>query len=95
MDHDHFIIVRLRHGKSLTVLIDLMRLKLEKGSVFVDIGNRSQQSLLTGHIVQPDHEEFVMPVRIGEFHTSIHPESERLPVDLNSGVNLNPFIRLV
>ena len=72
MDHDHFIVVSLRHRKSLAVLIDLMRLKLQKGSVFVDIGNRSQQGLLSGHIIQSDHEEFVMAVGIGELHTAIH-----------------------
>ena len=95
MDHDHFIVVRLRHRKSLAVLIDLMRLKLQKGSVFVDIGNRPQQGLVFGHIVQPDHEEFVMTMGIGELHTAIHPEFERFPVDLDSGINFYPFVCLV
>ena len=72
MDHDHFIVVRLRHRKSLAVLIDLMRLKLQKGSVMGDVRDRSQQGLLSGHIIQPDHEEFVMAMGIGELHTAIH-----------------------
>ena len=40
MDHDHLIVISLRHRKSLTILIDLMWLKLEKGSVLVYVGNR-------------------------------------------------------
>ena len=72
MNHDHLIVIRRRHRKSLTVLIHLMRLKLEKGPVLVDVGNRPQQSLVLGFIVQPDHEEFVMSMWIGEFDTAIH-----------------------
>ena len=36
-----------------------------------------------------------MAMWVGEFHTAIHRELERRPVDLHSGGNLNPFIRLV
>ncbi len=55
MDHDHLVVISLRHGKPLTVLIDLMRSKLEEGSVWGDVGNRSQESLFSGLIVQRDH----------------------------------------
>ena len=79
MDHDHFIVIRLRHGKSLAVLIDLMRLKLKKCPVLIDVRNCSKQGLLFGRIVQPDHEEFVMPMWVGKFYTAIHRELERLP----------------
>src|SRR6185503_18795884 len=95
MDHDHFIVIRLRHGKSQAVLIDLMRLKLKKCPVLIDVRNCSKQGLLFGRIVKPDHEEFVMPMWVGKFYTAIHRELERLPVDLDSGVNFNPFVRLV
>lgn len=36
-----------------------------------------------------------MPMRVGEFHTAIHSELERRLMDLDSGRDLNPFIRLV
>src|SRR6185295_2979833 len=95
MDHDHLVVIGLRHRKPLSVLIDLMWLKLDKSSVLRDIRNRPQQGLFLGFVVQPDHEEFVMPMWIGEFHTAIHREFERSAVSLNSSVNLNPFISLV
>lgn len=42
MDHGHFILIGVRDGKSLTICIDLMRLKLEKGPVRGNVGNRPQ-----------------------------------------------------
>ena len=77
MDHDHLIVISFRHRKPLTVFIVLMWLKFEEGPVPGDVRNRPQQGLLLFHIVQPDHEEFVMPTRVGELHTAIHPELER------------------
>ena len=95
MDHDHFIVISLRHRTPPTVRLDLMRLKLNKGPVLGDVGNRPEQRLVRGRIVQPNHEKFVMPMRIGEFDTAIHRELEGRAVDPDSGCNLNPFIRLV
>ena len=95
MDHDHLVVIRFRHGKSLTVAVDLMGLKFEKGSVQGDIRHGSQQGLFFRCVVQPNHEEFVMSMGVGEFHTAIHRELEGGLVDLDAGVDLNPFIRLV
>src|SRR5215467_174021 len=95
MDHHHFIVIILRHGKSLAIFIDLVGKKFTEGPVLGDIRNRPQQGLFLGLVVQSDHEEFVMPVWVGEFHTTIHREFERSTVSLDSGFNLDPFIRLV
>ena len=95
MDHDHLIVVSFCHRKPLAVRMALVRSKFEEGSVLGEVGNRPQQSLLLRHIVQPDHEEFVIPMWVGEFHTAIHPELEGCLVDLNFCGDLNPFICLV
>jgi hypothetical protein len=53
----------------LSVFIDLMGLKLEKGAVTQHVGHCAEQRLLFGLVFKGDEQQFIVAVGIGKFYS--------------------------
>ena len=56
VDHHHFVLIILGDGKSLAVIVDLMREEFTERSVSFNIGDCPEQRLVLGLIFKGDHE---------------------------------------
>ncbi len=52
VDHDHFVLFCGGDGKSLTVLIDVVRLEFPKIAMKIGVGYGSQEGLFPGRVFQ-------------------------------------------
>lgn len=74
VDHDHFVVILFRHGKSFAVPIDLMRQEVPERTIGIDFGDSAEERLVCGLILQRHHEQLVMSVGIGKLDATIHVE---------------------
>ena len=95
VNHDHFIIVLCGDREPYAVPVHLVGPKVTKGTVGIDGGHGSEESLIAGLILERDHEQLIVAVRIGEFDAAIHLELERRRQHRHPRLDLDSLVGLI